>query len=462
MDSTTPSLDRLRGDRAFFGHPRGLGYLAFTEGFVGFSYYGMQAILVLYLVGYLLTPAHEGHVLLFGPFRAAMGAVYGAREGQPLAAAIVGLYSALIFAVPILGGLLADKLLGRTRTIILGAVLMTLGHFLMTFDATFLMALSLIIAGMGCAGTLKAQVGGLYTVTDLRRADAFQVYTLALNAAVIAAPLVCGTLGQSYAWHWGFAAAGIGMLIGLVVYLSGLKHLPPEPTNTRDGQHVPQPPLTPREWKTVLVLVSMLPVVALTGVGNQEIFNGYLVWGQANYALVFFGKTMPVSWLISLDAIISVATLLGVVMFWRWWGKRHREPDEIVKLAIGAFIAALAPLTLAAASTQATGGHKVGLLWGVAFHVINDIGFAHIYPVGLALFSRCSPRQLGATLVNSFVLYIFLANLLVGYLAGLLLRMSGAAFWSMHAAIILGAACVIVVYARLFHRLLAPERPVSA
>lgn len=457
MDATAiPTRATTRKDW-FFGHPGGLATLAFTEGWVGFSYYGMMSLLVLYMTSQLLLPAHVGQVIGFGPFHAFIDWLYGPRQGAALASAIVGLYSALAYATPLLGGLLADWALGRTRTIILGAVLMTIGHFLMAFDASFLMALSFILAGMGCAGTLKAQVGGLYAIDDTRRADAFQLYTLGLNIAVILAPLVCGTLGEGYAWHWGFAAAGVGMAIGLVVYLAGRRGLPPEPPRARRGGAAAHARLTARDYRTLVVLVALLPVLAASALGNQEIFNGYLIWGKAHYALVFFGKTMPVSWLLSLDAFISTFTLILVLVFWRWWARHHRDPDEIVKMAWGAGINALAPAILAFASWHASGGHKVGLIWGVAFHAVNDIGFANVYAIGMALYSRAAPPALGATVVNSFVLHIFLANLAVGWLAGLLEVMPPGQFWLLHSALIAGAAVVLAVFARLFRTTLAPR-----
>jgi POT family proton-dependent oligopeptide transporter len=445
-----------RSDRAFLGHPRGLAYLAATEGWITFSYYGMQSLLILYMTGQLLKPAHIGHVWGFGPFRTLIGALYGATGGQPLAAGIMGLYSALIYATPILGGLVADRLLGRTRTIVLGCVLMTLGHFLMAFDATFLIALACLIAGTGCAGALKAQVGGLYDVGDMRRSDAFQIYTLAVQLSVIVAPLVCGTLGEKIAWHWGFGAAGIGMAVGLLVYGSGRRWLPADPGAASAAAGAHRPRMSARDWRTVGVLALLAPVLAVTAVGNMEIFNGYLVWGKANYQLSFFGQTIPVSWLLSLDALVSTVTLLATVAFWRWWAARAREPDEIVKMAIGAAISALAPLILAAASLQAAGGHKVGLPWGVAFHVVNDLGFANLYGIGLALYSRAAPPAAGATVVNAYMLNLFLSNLLVGWLAGLLSKMSAVNFWLMHAGLVAAGAVALFIFARVFRRTLAP------
>jgi POT family proton-dependent oligopeptide transporter len=200
-------------------------------------------------------------------------------------------------------------------------------------------------------------------------------------------------------------------------------------------------------------------VLACAALGNQEIFNGYMIWGKANYALVFFGRAMPVSWLLSLDAFISTGMLFGTLMFWRWWARRHRDPDEIVKIAIGAAVGALGPLILAFASLHAVGGHKVGLGWGVAFHVVNDIGFSNVYAIGIALYSRAAPAALGATVVNGFVLHIFLANLFIGWLAGLLEVMPAARFWFLHSALIGGAALVLMVFALVFRDLLAPHAP---
>lgn len=452
---TTGMMTTAPVDRAFFGHPRALGILAGTEGWVGFSFYGMQSLLVLYMTGRLLQPGHAERVLGFGPFRAALGTVYGPLGIEALAAAIMGLYAALIYATPILGGLVADRLLGRTRTVVLGAALMTVGHFLMAFEACFLIALACLVAGMGLAGSLKAQVGALYGPGDMRGADAFQLYSLSMSVAVILAPLVCGTLGESYDWHWGFAAAGAGMLLGLATYLAGRRLLPPETPRPRRGSGAAPIRLTGREWQAMAALGALLPVLAVASVGNMEIFNGYLVWGRDSYALVFAGKTMPVSWLLSLDALVGVGTLLGSVLFWRAWARRWREPHELAKMAVGAVILALAPLILAAASARVAGGDRVGLGWGLAFHVVNDVGFSNLYPVGLALYSRAAPRGLGATVVNAYALHLFLSNLLVSWLAGLLATMPAQRFWLLHAGLIGAAALVLLLAVPLFRRILA-------
>jgi proton-dependent oligopeptide transporter, POT family len=439
------------------GHPRGLAYLVFAEAWERFSYYGMQALLVLYLTKYLLLPEHVGAVAGFPEFRAFLGGIYGPLATPvATAAAITGLYSAGVYFTPMFGGFIADRWLGRTTTVTLGALFMVAGHFLMAFDVAFIAAISCLFIGVGLfKGNIASQVGELYGPDDLRRSSAYQTFLLGVQIAVIVAPLVIGFLGEKVAWHWGFGVAGVGMAIALVVYLSGRRYLPPDRIRVRgDG---PKEKLTPRDWATMAVLIALLPVLAMTALGNQEIFNAYLLWGEQNYNLVFFGETMPVSWLVSLDAIISTVTVGGALIFWTIWARYAKEPDEIIKLAIGAVIAAGAPLLLAAASAHvAATGQKVSLIWGIGFHVINDIGFAMIFPVGLALFSRAAPRQVGGLFIGIYYLHLFICNLAVGKIAGLIETMDGVSFWTMHAVIVAAGAGLLLVFAFLFRSLLAP------
>ena len=450
-------------DTAFFGHPRGLAWLSFSEVWERFSYYGMQALLVLYMTHYLLQPGHIEHVAGFGPFRAAIESLYGPLTPAALASAIFGLYAGFVYLTPIAGGLLADRVLGRTRTVTVGALLMTMGHFLMAFEVSFLLALACLLIGIGCfKGNIATQVGDLYPPGDPRRADASQIYMLGIQLAVIVSPLVCGTLGQLYGWDLGFGAAGVGMLIGLTVYLTGRPWLPPEPKLIRGAAKTPRAPLLPGQGRTIFVLALIVPVFAVASVGNQEIFNAYLVWGEANYQLVFFGKTMPITWILSFSSIISAATIILTVMFWRWWARRWTEPDEITKVTIGIVIAALAPLALALASAKiAATGEKAGLGWALAFELLNDFGFANFFPVGLALFSRAAPKALGGMIIGVFYLHLFIGNLLVGWLGGLLERMPATNFWLMHAGLIAAAALVLLVLRGAMGRVLAPAAAIG-
>jgi POT family proton-dependent oligopeptide transporter len=436
-------------DRAFLGHPKGLGYLAFTEAWERFSYYGMQTLLVLYMVKELLLPGHIEHVWFFEPIKR----LYGL-QGQPLASAIFGTYTALVYLTPILGGFLADRVLGKRRTVLAGAVTMALGHFLMAFEQTFLFALLCLVAGCGMfKGNLAGQVGALYKPEDLRRADAFQGYYLAVNAGVITTPLVVGTLGETVGWHWGFAAAGIGMLIGLSIYVAGQKYLPKEDyARGRDSGRAQRPPLSRRERLSTAALILLIPVLAVAIVPNNQIFNAYLVWGNEQFDLVYFGKKLPTTWLITFDSITSVAFLAGVAIFYRWYGKRWREPDEITKLIIGSAFSVLGMLCLFMAAVSKPAGGKIGLLWPVAFHLTNSIAFAHILPVSLAFFAKLAPATINSTVMGLYYLAFFAANTVVGWVGVLYEKWPTPRFWLLHAAFAVGSGTVFA----LFKFLLAP------
>ena len=448
----TPELDIVadRDDRAFLGHPKGLAYLAFTEAWERFSFYGMQALLVLYMVNELLLPGHRENIALFEPFQS----LYGL-EGQPLASAIFGTYAASVYLTPIIGGWLADRVLGKRRTILLGAITMALGHFLMAFEITFLFALLCLILGSGMfKGNIASQVGALYRAEDLRRADAFQIFYLGINAGVIASPLIVGTLGEVYGWHYGFGAAGVGMLIGLAIYIAGQKHLPKEHLEPRGREaRAAAPPLTRTDWLATAALVLLIPVLAVAIVPNNQIFNAYLVWGDQQFDLVWGGTRLPTTWLVTLDAIVSVSFLAGVALFYRWYARHWREPDELTKIIIGSAFSVGGMLCLFAAAATTGPGEKIGLFWPVMFHVVNSIGFAHMLPVSLALFAKLAPKAINATVIGLYYLAFFAGNSLVGWVGGWYETMPTTSFWLVHAGFAAASGAVFV----LFKLLLAPR-----
>ena len=430
----TPELDAVadRDDRAFLGHPKGLAYLAFTETWERFSYYGMQTLLVLYMVNELLLPGHIENIAFFDSFRT----LYGDLEGQALASAIFGTYTALVYLTPIFGGLLADRLLGKRRTVMLGAVTMATGHFLMAFEVSFLFALLCLILGNGMfKGNIASQVGALYAPEDTRRATAFQIFYLGINAAVIISPLVVGTLGEGVGWHYGFGAAGVGMLIGLVIYIAGQKYLPKDDVERRAaGERTEKTKLTGPDWAAVVALLLLIPVMAIALLPNQQIFNAYLVWGDRSFDLNFMGTELPTSWLISLDAITSVGFLAGVAIFYEVLRRRiGREPDEITKMIIGSVFSIAGMLCLFMAAATTPEGERIGLFWPVMFHLLNSIGFAHMLPVSLALFAKVAPKAINATVIGLYYLAFFTANALVGYVGGWFEEMPTTSFWLMHA-----------------------------
>ena len=423
----------------------------------------MQTLLVLYMTRQALLPGHIERIAAFVPFRHGLERIYGHPLGTvAMASAIFGLYTGFVYLTPIAGGWLADRWLGRTRTITLGAILMAAGHFLMAFEQSFLLALLCLLIGVGCfKGNLASQVGNLYSAKDLRRADAYQIYFLFINAAVIVAPLVTGTLGEKVGWHYGFGAAGVGMLISLAIYLSGRKYLPPDSKVDRRREAKP-PPLTSAERKATFILLFLIPVLAIGAVGNQEIFNAYMLWVPDHINMTFFGWTIPTTWLVTLDAVVSVSFIAISIWFWRLWAKFFREPQEITKLAIGTAACTLAVLALSASAAISRPEHKASFGWVLLFEFLNSFGFSNVFPVGMALFARASPPRLLGLMMGVYLLHLFLCNNFVGWLGGLVVRLPGTQFWLLHAGLIGTSCAILFILSRTASRILARSAPSEA
>jgi POT family proton-dependent oligopeptide transporter len=504
----TPDLEHIdQSDRAFIGHPKGLGYLGFTEACERFSYYSMQTLLTLYMVNYLLLAGHIEGVAGLGWLREWH---YPGLEGQPLASAIFGDYTSLVYLMPILGGIIADKLTGRRVALIAGGLVMALGHFLMAIEGAFLFALLALIVGVGLfKGNIATQVGELYSEHDLRRAMAFQIFYIFINVSVIAAPLISGTLGQEVGWHYGFGCAGVVMVLGLGIYLSGQKWLPADlGVAQRDRSKLISRVvggaigiaalvilwlmisgilfsswvvgtisalaliallywfltrnLGDADKSRVLSLCILIPVLAIALLTNQEIFNAYLIWGDQQFNLTFMGRTLPSSWLITLDAILSFSMLVAVAAFWKWWSFKRREPDEISKMIIGSLFTIAGGLCLfMAALTQPEGG-KIGLFWPVMFHLMNSIGFAHILPISLALFTKIAPKQITATVIGLYYLSFFAANKAVGYVGGLYSSLPTTTFWLLHIASAAFGLVAFIVFKMMIGKRMTGGAPASA
>src|SRR5437660_1427754 len=248
------------------------------------------------------------------------------------------------------------------------------------------------------------------------------------------------------------------MLIGLAIYLAGRKYLPPDSPVVEKNAGALKPRMTKRERTAILLLLLLLPVLTIAVIGNQQIFNAYLVWAQDRANLVFFGYQLPTTWLITLDSILSVSCLAGAVVFWRLWSKKYPEPAEITKIGIGSLCAVTGFLSLAmGAALAASSGGNVSIGWLIAFHLLNSIGFANVFPVSLALYARVAPAALSATIIGIYYLAFFGANNLVGWIGGFLEKMPATRFWLLHAAMCGTAGIIFLVAGRLFGHLLAPN-----
>src|SRR5450755_736908 len=215
-------------ERTLFGHPKGLFFLAFTEAWERFSFYGMAALVVLYMVDQLFLPGHVEHIAGYAAFRSAIESVMGPLSPQALASQIYGLYAGFVYFTPVLGGLIADRWIGQRNAVVIGALLMSAGHIAMAFEQSLLVALILLVTGSGfLKGNISAQVVSLYPRDDeARRTHAFTIFSTGINIGAVLGPLVCGLLAQVYGWHYGFGIAAIFMLLGLATYLYGYRDLP--------------------------------------------------------------------------------------------------------------------------------------------------------------------------------------------------------------------------------------------
>ncbi len=433
------------------GQPRGLAWLSGTQFWEAFSLYGMQALLTLYMVGQLLLPGHVENVVGLAGFRAAVESVTGPLSTQAFAVQLFGLWAGLVRFTPVFGGLIGDRLLGRRRTIMLGCLLMTAGHFAMAFDASFLLALLLLMLGTGCANSnLFAQVGAIYPPGDRRRDDGIQLYYLALNCGAFVAPILCGWLGQELGWHLAFAVAGFGMLAGLVVYAIGSRHLPPDPPRQATAERAK---LAPWEWHAVRLLLLVTLVQAAFWVAQSQVWNVYNLWVRDHVEMAVGGFQVPVPWLQALDAIAPGLLLPATLWLWRAQAARGVEPEAITKMAIGCLIFGSGMVWLALATTV-FGDARVPLLWAVGFHLLSNWGWLFFTPIAVGLFARGAPKSLNAMMIGVNSMAVFVGSTVSGRIGGLYESWSPDRFWLLHAGIIAGGALLLLALRPAVRRML--------
>ena len=437
-----------------FGHPRGLVVLGGTELWDRISFHGMQALLVLYMVGQLFLPGHVEAIVGFTGFRAAIEWVTGPLSVQALASQVFGIYVGLVYFTPVLGGWLGDRVLGRVNTVTLGALLMTAGHFSMAFDQSFLLAMLLLILGAGCLrGNLMPQVAELYAPDDRRRAVAFQLYGSMINLGAFIAPVVTGALAKSYGWHTGFACAGFGMLIGLIYYRLGQGWLPAQKPR---GPRQSGPKLRRDEWRVVWLLLAIVPVATMFWVAQSQIWNTYNLWVRDHINLSVGGFIVPVPWLQALDGLAPFLTLPPFLLLWRWQARRGTEPNEFGKMAIGCFIFGASVMLLAAAQWITDASGRTPILLAIVFHFASNIGWLYFTPSANSLFTGAAPRSVTGMMIGLYTLSVFFGSLISGRLGGLYEVVSPALFWTLHAGVVsLGGLVLWIVGGRLSRQIVA-------
>jgi len=445
-------------DRSFFGHPKGLAYLAFTEAWERFSFYGMSALLLLYMIDHLLTPEVMGGVLGLGIFRSALEAVTGPLSNRAFGSQMFGLYSGLVYFTPVFGGLLADRLLGQRRTVMLGVVLMTAGHILMAFEAGFLIALGLLIAGSGCLkGNVSTQVGNLYAPDDeSRRTRAFSIFSAAINSGAFAGPLMCAVVAQIWGWHAGFGLAGALMIVALAIYVKGRPYLPRDVK--RGGGQRPQK-LGAHDWRVVAALALVAAISIPTTIAYAQEFIAGLIFIEESVDRHVLGWTVPASAFVAMDGLFNFILVPPLIALWKWQERRGREPGEHGKIAIGYLLSAVTNLLMLipASRIDHDPATKVSMIWPFLLYLLNSVGFLYYWPTLLALFSRTAPRAINATTMGVLFLTVFAGNVIGGMLGGWWDTMSHVDFYLWHAGIAAGPMVVMLLIARWATRILAPR-----
>ena len=442
----------------FLGHPKGLSFLFATEMWERFSFYGMRALLVLYMVHYLLKPGMAESVIGYGGLKRALEFVFGPLGVQPLASEIYGLYAGFVYLTPILGGFLADRVLGQRRTVVIGALMMAAGHFMMAVEPLFLFALFALILGNGAfKPNISTQVGRLYAPGDSRRDRAYSIFYVGINIGAFLAPLVCGTLGEEAGWRFGFGAAGVGMLISTAIYLHALRLLPEDRPLPRSSFASAPRQLDPAERQAVWALVLLFLPLIFFWAGYEQQGNTIALWADQStdrhIALLGLRAAIPVTWFQAFNPFMIFAFTPLVVALWRRQAKRGAEPSTIRKMALGCFGLALGNLIMVAAAFEAGANGQASWLWLLVYFVIVTLGELYLSPTGLSLVTKVAPARTVGIMMGLWLATDFAGNLVAGWLGSFWSRMAKPEFFGLIAAIGLLAGLVILTFER-------PLRPI--
>jgi len=379
----------------WFGHPRGLTILFLTEMWDQFSFFGMRALLVYYMTKELLiSQTHSSY--------------------------IYGLYSSFVYFTPLIGGVISDRWLGRRRAVIIGGSIMALGHFLMAFEPAFYVALATIAIGNGLfLPSLASQINQLYAPDDPRRATAYNIYYVGINLGAFLAPFVCGTVGEIYGWHWGFALAGVGMVIGMITYLGGSRYLPKN-NNPKDEPARPASSERPRaKMEVYLLLLAVIAIVVIFRASYEQSGNTVALWADSGVDRhIGSSFSIPMTWFQSLNPLVIFLFTPVIVAYWTRKARSGQEPGSIGKMAMGGFIVGVSYLLLALIA-HLSGDARASWLWLVFFFFVYTVGELFILPVGLGLFGKLAPLEFAATAIAAWFMAAFFGNLAAGAMGAL-------------------------------------------
>ncbi|MDE2436900.1 MAG: MFS transporter [Sphingomonadales bacterium] len=405
---------------------------------------------MLYMTQELLKSGAANRVWGMAAYRSGMEALFGPMSDLGFASQTYGIYAGFIYVTPLAGAWIADSFLGKTRTVCIGALLMSAGHLAMAVTPLFLVALGLLIAGGGCViGNLSSQVGDLYSVDDARRTRAFAIFLIASSVGSLLSPLITGTLGERVGWHWGFGAAGIGMLVGAATYLSGRHLLPARPV--MHGGDLP--PLSRADKRNILAILLVFVPYILVNTAYQQCYALMLVWADGAVNHTVLGWEMPITWMNFFDGVMAMGTITASAVIWQRMGARGREPHDITKIGIGCAGVALA-FVYAAGLAMMPGVSWIALV-GVYF--IIDWSCAWFEPPTGAITSRYAPYRISATMMGLFKLAMAFAYFALGWLGHFIETMGPVRYWLLDAGIAASGAVLVLVFGKRVQAMLDPS-----
>ena len=445
-------------ERELFGHPIGLTILFLTEMWERFCFYGMRALLALYVAHHLSQHGVAETVPGFFAVRHTLERIFGHLDNEQFADQIYGLYTAFVYMTPLFGGILADRLIGQRKSVVIGAIVMAIGEFMMMRESLFFPAMLTLIVGNGFfKSNISTQVGGLYKKGDVRRDRAFNIFYVGINLGAWLSPFICGTLGQSKdaagheRWAWGFGSAGVGMLVGLGLYLWGQRYLAPDQImKKKDAAVVAKQPFTRSEWARIMALIVLCALnISFWGVYEQQ-GNSLQFWADSKadlHVLSWLGSKweMPSTWFQSVNpAFIFLLTLI-INPLWAWLARKGKDPSSVAKMAIACFLLGVSFIVMVGAGRIVDGGHKANFGWLIGCSFLLTLGEIYLSPVGLSLVTKIAPERIVSMMMGMWFLSSFFGNYLSGYLATWANRMSNSAFFILLSSISLATGVLMLV-----------------
>jgi POT family proton-dependent oligopeptide transporter len=361
-------------------------------------------------------------------------------------AIIYGWYAGLVYFTPIVGGWVADRILGAKRTVMIGVLLMSAGHLAMSFYSSFLLALLLLILGSGfLKGNISAQVGALYPRSDeSMRSRGYTIFSTGICIGAASGPIVTGLVAAIYGWHAGFAVAAVLMLVALVAYILGQRHLPDDRPVARKREK--SAPMSKAERKRVWVLLLVIALTIPAEIAYPMVWSIGILWVDQYVNLATSLGEVPSSWFASMDSIGAILAAPALVIFWAWQAKRGSEPSSVTKVGIGSAIIAVGALLFAFGNMGRSAPDSVDAGWAIAGWLIMGLAWMYYWPTTLAIVSRAAPAGMASILMGVAFLSPFIGHVLAGWIGSYFDQMHPSVFWAMDAAIGLAGGIIILLF----------------